>query len=190
MNRLSKILNTDPKKYPPRIKAILFCVFMLPIISFCILMAITSYIRGSKNLNDLTHVSGIIDKTRYMKHLNNSTKYRAAYYEDILVFSIKGLNQEFGFLQNDGSFNGIERVYHGDNETAADIYYDNAGQRIEENVTLHTFDLKINDKRYVNIEDIKSREMKVSCIFFWIVIILVWFTYVVIEKNSRKERSR
>jgi hypothetical protein len=153
-------------------------------------MAVKSYIRGSKNLNDLTHVTGIIDKSRYMKHLHNNTRYRAAYYENVLVFSIKGLDQEFGFLENDDCYRDIERVYHGNNETVADIYYDSSGQRIEDNVTLHTFDLKINDKRYVNIEDIHNREMKVSCIFSWIAIILICFTYVVIKKNRKKLGAR
>lgn len=185
MIRFSKLLNTDPKKFSPRVKTIIFCVFMSPIISFCILMAVKTFIRGSKSLNDLTHISGLINKTRYMKHLHNSTRYRAAYYEDVLVLSIKGEAQEFGFMENNESYENLKR-YYGNKDAVVDIYYDKSGQQIEENVTLHTFDLSINDKRYINIEDIHESEMKASCVFSWIAIILSLFTYVIIMKNRRK----
>ena len=187
MNRFSKLLRTDPKKYSHRVKTMLFCALMFPIIFFCIFMAVETFIRGSKNFSDLTHVSGIIDNKRYIKHLHNSTRYRAAYYENVIVISIKGCAQEFGFMENEKSYEDIRRIYYGNKETVADIYYDNSGQRIEENITLHVFDLKINNNTYVNIADIHDSEMKGSCIFSWVAIILSWFTYVIIRKNRRKE---
>ena len=65
-----------------------------------------------------------------------------------------------------------------DSELIADVYYDKSRQRIEQNVTLHTFDLKINDERLVRIEDIRKSELTGSLIFSLITILLSWLTYV------------
>lgn len=171
------------------IKAILFCIFMLPLTIFFSFLAFDSYLKGSKTLKDFTHVSGTIDNSRYIKHLHNATKYRPSYYEDILVLSIKGCNQQFGFLDNSNNYNEIAKIYYGNNETTAEIYYDNTGKLIEENVTLHISDLKINDKKYIAIEDYQKKYLLESCIFTWISIALILFTYFVIRHQINNQKS-
>ncbi len=176
MNSISKFLNTNPKKYSPKTKTIIFCIIMLPAISFCGWFAVQTFIRGSENLEDLTHVTGIISNERIMKHRHES-KHRT-YYEDVLVISIQGCDDELGFMDHNECYSKLTNLVSTDSELIADVYYDKSRQRIEQNVTLHTFDLKINDERLVRIEDIRKSELTGSLIFSLITILLSWLTYV------------
>jgi len=133
------------------------------------------------SLKDLNHVAGIVTSERYMKHFHSGSNryvYHPSYYEDVLVLSIQGCTDEFGFMEKDKSYSDLTKIHFGDNETVADVYYDKSGQRIEENVTLHTFDLKIDDVRYIKIEEIQKSEMTGSLIFSLVAIVLSWLTYV------------
>ena len=126
MNVFSALINPNAKT-----KMLIFCTVMLVLIYFFVSLAIQAFLRGSLNLKDLTHVTGIIKNERYIKHLNGSTKYRPAYYEDVLVLSIEGCSDEFGLVENNKSYKDISRVHFGDNQTVADIYYNKSGKRIE-----------------------------------------------------------
>ncbi|MGZ4033451.1 MAG: hypothetical protein ACXVPU_00650 [Bacteroidia bacterium] len=110
-----------------------------------------------------------------MKHKHVS-KYRV-YYENVFVFSIEGCSDEFGFMEFDKNYPDLTSMHIGDNQAIADIYYDKSGQRIEENVTLNIFDLKINDERYIKIEEIQKSEKTGSFIFSLLAIVLSWLTY-------------
>lgn len=178
MSHFSKFLISDPKKISPKTKTIILCLIMTPLILFCVNMSILTYKRGSKTVTDLTHVKGIINEERYIKQRHERTKYRQAYDEYILVFSIQGCDDEFGFTEKNKSYEDLANISFADNQTVADIYYDKSGQRIEDNVTLHIFDLKINEERYIKIEDIKKSELISTFIFSIISISLLTLTYI------------
>ncbi len=149
---------------------------MLPAISFCGWFSVQSIITGSENLEDLTQVTGIITNNRIMKHRHES-KYRT-YYEDVLIISIQGCDDELGFINHNEYYSKLTNLVSTKRELIADVYYDKSRQRIEQNVTLHTFDLKINNERLVKIEDIRKRELTGSLIFSLITILLTWLTYI------------
>lgn len=180
MNSISKFLNTNPKKYSPKTKTIIFCLIMFPTISFCGWFAVQSIITSSENLEYLTHVTGNITNNRIMKHRHES-KYRT-YYEDVLVISIQGCDDELGFMNYNENYSKLTNLVNTKSELIADVYYDKSRQRIEQNVTLHTFDLKINNERLVKIEDIRKSELTGSLIFSLITILLTWLTYVGVKR--------
>jgi hypothetical protein len=157
---------------------------MFPGIAFCGWLAIQTFIRSSENLKDLTHVTGIITSDRIMKHRHES-RYRT-YYEDVLVISIQGCDDELGFMDHNNCYSGLTNLVSKNRQLIADVYYDKSRQRIEQNVTLHTFDLKINNERYVKIEDIKKSELTGSLIFSLITIGLTWLTYIGAKKIKLK----
>lgn len=184
MNNFSKFINTDVKENSPRNKIIVFCLIMFPIIAFSCWFAVQTFIRGSENPNDLTHISGVIISDRIMKHKHEG-KYKT-YYEDVLVISIQGCGDEFGFMEFNKCYSALKNLLKNNNQLVADIYYDKSRNRIEENVTLHTFDLKINGERFLKIEDIKKSEFTGSLFFALITIILIWITYLGIKKIKQK----
>lgn len=182
MNNFSKYLKTDPKKYSLTTKRIIFCVFMCALISFSGFMAVQTFIRGSENLEGLTHVRGKITSNRIMKSKHES-KYRT-YDEDVLVISIEGCDDELGFMEDNTCYVDLTNLMSKNRTLIADVYYDKSRKRIEQNVTLHTFDLKINEKRYIQIEDIKKSEWIGSLIFSLITLALIWLTYIRAKKMN------
>jgi hypothetical protein len=140
-------------------------------------MSVRSFIKGTKTLQDLTHVTGAIKNERYIKHLNPGNRFRKSYYEDIFVLSIQNCNDEFGFVTTDQNTIDLTKVRYFGGNTIADIYYDKFARKIEGNITLHTFDLKIDDVSYIKIEDILKTE-KIACIFFsFISVVLCVLTF-------------
>src|SRR5690348_14017020 len=98
----------------------------------------TLVIRSSKTFDQLNHIEGRITGTRIIKR-KYSGKFRAGY-KSVLVLSVEGASDEFGFMEGSKAYKklfGLRKI--GKN---ADIYYDGNGKRIEEGVTLHTFDVK------------------------------------------------
>jgi len=184
MNGFAKFLNTNPKTYPPKKKAFVFCLIMLPSISIFAWFAVQTYIRGSENFEDLTHVTGIITNERIMKHKHNG-KHKS-YDEDVIVISIQGCDDELGFMAYDACYPKLTNLVSKNREIIADVYYDQHGQRIEQNVTLHTFDLKINGERIVRIEDIRKSELTGSLICSLITVLLILFTFIGAKKIKLK----
>ena len=159
---------------------------MLLLISFFIDMSINTFIRGTKTLQDLTHVTGVIKNERYIKHFHTGNRFRQSYYEDIFVLSIQGCNDEFGFLTNNKNPMDLTKVRYFGSNTIADIYYDKSGQKIEENITLHTFELKVDDVSYVKLEDIQKTEKIGFIIFSLISVILTVLTFIGIKSAIKK----
>lgn len=144
---------------------------------FFIDMSIRTFIRGNKNLDDLTHVTGAIKNERYIKLFHSGTKFNRPYYEDVFVFSIQNCADEFGFASSNDNYADLTKVRYFGNNTIADIYYDKSGQRIEDNVTLHTFDLKIDDVSYIKIQDIQKSERIGFYIFSLVSIAFLTMTF-------------
>jgi hypothetical protein len=117
-------------------------------------MGVLTVIRGSKNFDNLNHVEGQITDVRFIKH-KYSKKFKTVF-KDVLVLSVDGTSDEFGFTEDNDAYKnllGFRKI-----GKTAEIYYDGSGKRIEQGVTLHTFDLKIGNYQVVDIADIKRRE--------------------------------
>lgn len=158
---------------------------LLPIFFF-IDMSINTFNRGTKTLDSLTNVIGAIKNERYIKSFHPGNRFRSSYYDDIFVLSIQGCNDEFGFLTTDNNPIDLTSVRYFGGKTIADIYYDKSGQRIEENVTFHTFNLKIDDVSYVKIEDIQKSEKIAFIICSLISVTLTILTFIGIRSALKK----
>src|SRR5690348_6924974 len=139
MNSFSKLLETEPKKWPIRIQIITLCLIMFSINFFPTLMAVEAFIRSSKNLKDLTYVKGKLKDSRIMTHKHES-KYRTSY-EDVLVVRIDSCDDEFGFIKSNKIYSELSGIVEWENPPYLEIYYDKNRKRIEQNVTLHTSDM-------------------------------------------------
>ena len=187
MTNSSKLTYTQQKKYFVRSQLIIFFLLTLLSISFFIDLSIRTFNNGTKTLQDLTHVSGAIKNERIIKHFNKGSRFRQPYYEDVLVFSIEGSDDEFGFLNSHNNYNDLIKVRYGGGNTIADIYYDKSGKRIEQNITLHTFELKIDDVRFVKIEDIQKSEKTGFIVCLLASVILLLITFLVIKSIIKKK---
>ena len=175
MTSFSKLLQTDPKKYPPKIKVVIFCAIMLSLNSFFIWFAIATFNRGSENLQDLTHVIGDLKGHRIIKH--KYTSKHKTYYEDVLVIRIDSCDDEFGFTERNKFYDQLSNTVNRQSPPFFEMYYDKTRQRIEQNVTLHTFDMTINGEKYLSIDEIKKSEFTGSIISSIIALLLLAITY-------------
>jgi len=159
---------------------------MLLVISFFVDMSFESYIKVTKTLQNLTHVTGVIKNERYIKIFHYVNRFQRSYYEDVLVFSIEGCTDEFGFLINNNNYEDLTKVrFAGDNKIM-DIFYDKSGKKIKDNITLHTFDLKIDNISYIKIEDIQKPYKIAFLIFSLASVILLAITFLGIKSMTSK----
>ncbi|MEO5570715.1 MAG: hypothetical protein ABIT08_05940 [Bacteroidia bacterium] len=168
----------------PTVQAKIFVVLMSLLISFFMVMAVITFANGSKNLRDLTHASGAVSGIRIIEHQTKSRE--KTYYEDVLVIGIQGCDDQFGILRYDNNYAAIAEAVSGNKELTAEVYYYKPGGRIEENVTLHVYDLKINSKRYVEIENVSKSEKTSSLVFFLLAVITSLITYTGVKRFKRK----
>ena len=172
---ISKMLLSNPKKYPKKLKVILFCIYMCTVNAFVIWMAIATFNRGFENLQDLTHVTGEMKRYRIIKS-KYSTRYKTSY-KNVLVIRIVGFDDEFGFERDNENYPELTNIVNSTQSPYFDIYYDESRHRIEQNVTLHIFDMTINGKKYVSISEIKKSEFRATIICSAIALLLFLFTY-------------
>jgi len=180
MKSKSKYRHKKLSEISRKSKIIIFCCMMSVIISFVGYLAIATFLRGSENLNELTHVTGSVNQIRMMKH-----KYVGKYktiYEDVIVLRIDGSNDEFGFMEYNKIYNKLLSLPREGKKLYANIYYDRFRKRIEQNVTLHTFDLTINGEKYVDIKNVKRTELTGSIIFFALTLALLYFTVIGVKR--------
>jgi len=166
-------LNTQRKI--KKAKLILFYLLMIISISFFGFMAGFTFVNGSKNKNDLAYVSGSITGKEIMKH-----QYRnryGIYYKDLLVFSIEGTKNRYGILEYHDSFSALSAVNVKDEILKSAIWYDSTRSQIERNVSIHLYDFKINDKRYIKIEKVKKNELIASLVFSLITLALIVLSF-------------
>ncbi|MEI6184537.1 MAG: hypothetical protein WCP65_03355 [Bacteroidota bacterium] len=175
MNFLITLLRTDPKNYSRRVKVLIFCIMMFSINLFPIWLAVISFDRGSENLQDLNHVKGVLKGSRLMKHKHESRS--RTYFEDVLVLKIDSCEDEIGFMEFDEIYPILSKIVKSDDQLLFEIYYDKKRQRIEQDVTLHTFDMKINEKQYVSIYEVKKSEYIGALICSIIALLIFVFTY-------------
>ncbi len=175
MKSISNSTRTKSNRYSRKSRTIIFCFIMSLGIIFFSYLAVATFLRGSEDLNELTHVTGAINRIRIMKHMvvsKSGTKYK-----DIIVLRINGSNDEFGFMDNKVNFEKLLSLPKEGETLNANIYYDKYRKRIEQNVTLHTFELTINGEKYVDIKQIRRTEFTGSIIFSLLALTLTVFTF-------------
>jgi hypothetical protein len=146
-------------------------------------MGVLTVIRGSKTFDTLNHVEGQINDVRYIKH-KYSTKFRTVF-KDVLVLSVDGASDEFGFLEGNDAYKKL--LDFREIGKPAEIYYDGSGKRIEQGVTLHTFDLKIGNYQVVDLADIKRSERVGSILFFSGALVFLIIAIAVIRKKNQTQ---
>lgn len=148
---------------------------MFSINSFVIWFAVATFNRGSENLQDLTHVTGELKGHRIMKH--KYTRRYKTYYENVLVIQIDSCDDEFGFIEHNKFYDELTNTVNRQSPPIFEIYYDKSRRRIEQNVTLHIFDMTINGEKYLSVDEIKNSEFKGTIICSIIALLLLVFTY-------------
>lgn len=146
-------------------------------------MGVLTVIRGSKSFDKLNHIEGQITGVRFIKH-KYSKKFKTVL-KDVLVLSVDGTSDEFGFTEENDAYKkllGFREI--GKN---AEIYYDSSEKRIEQGVTLHTFDLKIGNYQVVDIADIKRSERVGSILFFSAAFVFIIIAVAVIRKKDQPQ---
>jgi len=148
---------------------------MFAINSFFIWFAIATFNRGSENLQDLTYITGELKGHRIMKH--EYTSKHKTYYENVLVIQIDSCDDEFGFTERNKFYDQLSNTVNRQSPPFFEIYYDKTRQRIEQNVTLHTFDMTINGEKYLSIDEVKKSEFTGTIICSTIALLLLAITY-------------
>ena len=144
---------------------------------------VKALVRAFKNYANLSFVRGTVTDTKMIKQMRKS-KYETRV-EDILVLSIEGTRDQFGFTQSSDAFKNL-LTFRKIGKTA-EIYYDPNGKRIQGNVFLHPFDVKIGEIKIIDIEKSKKRSRNASIFFLalsFLQITLVWIAV----KGKRKEK--
>ena len=124
-------------------------------------MSISGIVEKSRNLNDLDYIEGKITGVEYIKH--KKTNRRRTSYNTILVLSIQGSSDKFGFPESSAAY----KTLSGMKKTGrnAKIYYDSSGQRIEFGITLHIFNLTIGNYNVIDMSKKNKEGLPVTLIF-------------------------
>lgn len=152
-------------------------------ISCTTFFGVKALVRAFKNYDNLSFVKGTVTDTKMIKQIRK-TKYETKV-EDVLVLSIEGTRDQFGFTQFSDAFNYL--LTFRKIGKAAEIYYDPNEKRIQGNVFLHPFDVKIGDIKIIDIEKSKKRSRNASIFFLalsFFQITLVWISV----RGKRKEK--
>jgi len=133
-------------------------------------MGILMLRNATRSLDDLSYVKGPITNLRFIKH-QRKRKFRTIY-EDVMVLSIEGCSDEFGFM--DKKYDKLFGMrMRGKN---AEIFYDKDAKRIEQDVTLHIFDMTIGNYRAVDIDEERKSEWFGTFVCFAISTLVLIFT--------------
>lgn len=148
-------------------------------------MGVDAFLRASKNMEDLSYVSGYVTG-REMSKYKRVGKYETTI-EDVLVLRIEGSNEKFGFLQSSDAFKellGFHTV-----GKSIEIYYDPDGERIEGNITLHTFDLKVGQAKIIDIKQTNKEDRIASIFFFALSFLQIALTWIGIREGRKKAKQ-
>jgi len=164
---------------------LLASVVFLSIVSFTTYMGVIAFDRSSKNIEDLSYVRGEVTG-REMSKYKRVGMYETTV-EDVLVLSIEGSNEKFGFLQSSHAFQEL-LGFHSVGKSF-EIYYDPLGERIQDNITLHTYDLKVGQAKIIDINESKNEE-RILCIFFFALTLFLVAIPIIVISESRKKLKR
>lgn len=147
-------------------KIIIVQLIFLPIIGFWFYLATLCTIRSSLDYNDLIHVKGIVIGLRHITHFELPGRFERKTRElDVIAFKIQGIDDEFGIMERDDSYLSVRDLLNYSDACTIDMYYDPKEMRIEYGITLHIFELKINDSIIKTLRETKNSERKGILIF-------------------------
>jgi hypothetical protein len=149
-------------------KQIIFQIIMIPITGFWFYMSVLGIIRGSKNYNDLTSVNGLVIGHRNVIHVEPPNRFGKREKVNVIAFSVTGFDKEFGITEREKIYTQVKEILSNKDSIKAQMYYDSKGQRIEDDISLHIFELKFNDLTIKTLQDEKNSERKGTLIFFLI----------------------
>jgi hypothetical protein len=157
-------------------------VSIITIISYVGVLAFT---RATKDLEDLTFISGELADISMMKHIEQG--YFKTTVDEVLVLRIQGFDEKFGFLKSDDAFNKL-LGFNTSHKTIA-IYYDADGQKIEDNVTLHIYDLTIGQGKIISLEDKKRPEKILAFCCFGSALFLIAMIAIGLKQSNEKNKG-
>jgi len=149
-----------------KIKLLISQLIFIPIIGFWFYMATLCAIRSSLNYNNLVHVKGIVRGFRHIKHYELPGKFESKKRVlDVIAFKVDGFDDEFGIIERDDNYSTVRDVLNSSDSNIIDMYYDPKEQRIENGITLHIFELIIDNSVIETLQDTKNSERKGILIF-------------------------
>lgn len=160
---------------------------ILSFLSFTIYMGTAAFIRSSKGLNDLRYVSGEVTDIRMVKH-REQHKYERPTVEDVLVVSVEGSNERFGFLQHTNAFKQLLGLNTAGRQL--EIYFDPEGSRIDDDVTLNIYDLRVGQAKIIDINETSKRDKFTSIFFFALSLIFIVIVSIGIKHSVKKTRKQ
>jgi hypothetical protein len=147
-------------------KLLISQLIFIPIIGFGFYMATLCAIRSSLDYNNLIHVKGIVRGFRHIKHYELPGKFESKERElDVIAFKVVGFDDEFGIIERDDNYSSVRTVLNYSDSNIIDMYYDPKEQRIEDGITLHIFELIIDNSVIETLQDTKNSERKGILIF-------------------------
>src|ERR1043165_1360253 len=150
-------------------------------------MGIISFVRSSKTLKDLSHVSGEVIDIGMIKHVERH-KYEPTTIEDVLVLSIDGAKEKFGFLRHTDAFKQLLGFNTAGKQF--EIYFDPGGGRIEEGVTLNIYDLTVGQAKIIDIKETNRGDKLTSIFFFVLSLFLIVVVVAAIKQSIKKNYQR
>ena len=138
---------------------------MTPIVGFWFYMSILGLIRGAKDYNDLTQVNGLISNHRDVIHVEPPNRFGRREKVKVIAFSVVGFDNEFGITERDKIYSHVNEIFSSKDSIKVYMYYDSNGQRIEDGISLHIFEIKLNDSIIKSLQDEKNSERKGTIVF-------------------------
>ena len=143
--------------------------------------------RSSLDYNDLIHVKGIVTGFRHITHYEAPGRFETKERElDVIAFKVNGFNDEFGIMERNDNYSSVRDILHFSDSNTIDMYYDPNEQRIEYGITLHIFELKLNDSIIETLQDTKNSERKGFVIFGLIGLFFLGFDIYAIRGLKKK----
>lgn len=147
-------------------KLLLSQLICLPFILFLFYMAILCAIRSSINYKDLSHVKGVIKEFRHITHYESPGKYERKIRKlDVIAFKVDGFDDEFGIIERDDDYSSVRDILTSSAFNTIDMYYNPKGTRIEFGITLHIFELKLNNSVIYTLQDTNDSDRKGILLF-------------------------
>lgn len=174
---------SNQKQFSLVARRIIVGTMILSLISFTIYMGTLELISSSKRLNDLSYVSGEVTDIDMVKH-RERYRYRLPTVEDVLVLSIEGSNEKFGFLQHTDAFKQLLGFNTAGRQFQ--IYYDPEGGKIEDGVTLHIYDLTVGQAKIIDINETNKRDKLTAIFFFAFSLFLILIVSISIKQNMKR----
>ena len=149
-----------------KIRLIIFQLFLMSVIGFWFYMAALCAIRSSIDYNNLIHVKGIVKGFRHITHYELPGRFERKKRElDVIAFKVDGFDDEFGITERDDNYSSVRDILNYSGSNTIDMYYDPKEQRIEDGITLHIFELTIDDSIIETLKDTRNSERKGILIF-------------------------